>query len=112
MHRSPPAVLADRVPAHRQPQFGPSIASIFNEGDVVSIGDKRPLQCEWLQVDLMSRRLVIERETFAGVPDFAQPAGILYPVRPWDSIAGRQRIVKQRWEEWIAGEDMLDVGQD
>ena len=59
--RRPPSGLHP-VPAHRQPELGPRIAAIVDEGEELAVGHGPRCDLERLRVGAVTRRLVVEAE--------------------------------------------------
>ena len=104
----------DPVPTCRQPQFGPTISAVGNEGQQIGVRDRSVSEGKGTQILGMQGRLVVEREAGTHVTDLYEPCGKFDP--RWRSAAHvgfafRARSGVHRAQR-VAGQQMQHVGQD
>src|SRR2546430_8704380 len=113
-----PALLIHGGPAERKPEFGPHVAVIFNESDVIAVGDRTRRQRKFRDERAMTRAFVIVRKSAAIVTDLDDGFVEIDEMVGTDRRAVRLRRARRSrptieyWMERVLGEDMVDVGYE
>src|SRR6202030_978029 len=102
IERSSPGFPIDDRPAVGKAEREGSIAAVLDECEPFRIGDKAVGETERMEQLAVARRLIVPRETVAGVTYLMDPAGILDPAkrlrltliraRAWRQVGRPQRI--------------------
>ena len=75
--RSAPTAALHQRPARRQPELRPPVAAILYKRGILTARNQSRGQRKRLEPNAVARRLIIEAEPFAVVPNFAESAGNL-----------------------------------
>src|SRR5439155_3756977 len=81
IERGLPALLANRSPAVRKPEFRPLVAAGLDEAEILGAADRPCREAEGFEPNLVTRGLVVERKGRAAMPDLDEPARKLDPGR-------------------------------
>ncbi len=99
-------------PAIRQPQLRLLVAAGAHEFQVLGVRDRPVGEQERLQIQPMSRLLVVKAETGALIADVYQSAGLRHERQRRSRLPGRLRTALIDRRQRVAGEQMFDVGQE
>src|SRR6266436_3780051 len=112
IERRLPALLANRGPAIRKPEFRPLVAAGLDETEILGAADRPYREAERFEPHFVARGLVVERKGRAVVSDLDEPARELDPGRRRGRSPelGPRRLVGR--EQGIDRKHVLDVHQD
>src|SRR5262249_14860278 len=100
-----------RGPTVGQPQLGPLVTAVVDEGQVLGMGHQPAGKSKTMQEGLVARRFVVEREAVSIMSDLAQPFGKSQPTLGWGS-AMVQRRFPVHGLEGIGSEGVFEVRKD
>jgi hypothetical protein len=109
--RRPSLVLHNR-PSVGQPELGPAISAVLDEGKIFATGDKAGCQTVGLQEDQVARPLVVECEVVLRMTDGNDASGETNPVQGLRRAGGGVHCGCIVGQLRIARKCVLDVGED
>ena len=115
VERRLPAAGLHRVPAVGQPQLGPPVAAVGDEGQVLAVGHRPRGELEGVAADAVARAFVVEGEAVAVVADRrCRPAGEGEPAQRRAAGDRRQRpaVGDRPARSGLQRQHVLDVGED